>query len=202
MMHFLKRLNVLGNRVMLCVHDLHFVLEVQDVNCMIANTDALEVLKHLSRLHPLVKGNQLTQIRIPRLVKCVDDGALCFSLRHLEHVPVGDAGAMYGFVFGTDHTGRAVGDRFVVYCQVDRTWERYTETIGVVRLVHYEANEILFPPFLVKMYGIEKLHWLLYNAMQVSICWLAVQDFECLLPRFEHRVEVISNRHGLEWRAR
>ena len=95
---------------MLCVHDSHFVLEVQDVNCVVADTDALEVLKHLSRHHPCVKGNRLTQLGIPRLVKCVDEEASCFPLCLLECVLVGDAGAVYGFYFGADHTGRAISD--------------------------------------------------------------------------------------------
>ena len=53
---------------MLCVHDLHFVLEVQDVSRMVADTKALEVLKHLPRCHPCVTGNWLVQLGIPRLV--------------------------------------------------------------------------------------------------------------------------------------
>ena len=82
---------------------------------------------------------------------------MCFPLRRLECVPVGDAGAMYGFGFGTDHTGCAVGDRFVVYCRMFRTGEQCTESLGVVGLVHYEADEVVFPPFLVKLDGIEEL---------------------------------------------
>ena len=67
---------------------------------------------------------------------------------------------MYSFGFGTDHTGRAVGDRLVVYHRAVRTWERFTESLVVVGLVHYEANEVVFPPFLVKLYGIEDLCYL------------------------------------------
>ena len=93
---------------------------------------------------------------MPRLFKCVDDEALCFSLHRLVCVPVGVAGAMYGFGFCADHTGRAVGDQFVIYRQAVWMWERCNETIGVVRLVHYESDEIVFPPFLVKLYGIEE----------------------------------------------
>ena len=156
-MRFLERPNLLGNRVMLCVHNSNFVLEVQDVNCMVADTDTLEVLRHIPRRHPCVKGNRLTYIVIPRLVKFVNDEASCFSLRRLKCVPFGDVGAMYGFGFGADHTGRAVGDKFVVYRQAVRTWGRCTETIGVVGLVHYEADEIFFPTFLVKLDGIEDL---------------------------------------------
>ena len=95
---------------MLCVHDSHFVLEVQYVNCMVANTDALEVLKNLPHCHPRVKGNRLTQLGIPRLLKCVDEEALCFPFRRLELFPVADAGAMYGFGFGADHTDCSVTD--------------------------------------------------------------------------------------------
>ena len=124
---------------------------------MVANTYALEVLKHLPCSHPYVKGNRLVQLGIPRLVKCVNDEASCLYLRLLEYVPVGDAGAMYGFRFGVDHTGRAVGDRFIVYLQAVRTWERCTKMLGVVVLVHYEANEDVFPLFLVKLDGIEEL---------------------------------------------
>ena len=97
-MRFLKHPHVLGNRVMICVHDSHFVLEVQDVNCMVSNADALEVLNHLPRRHPCVKGNRLAQIRITLLFKCVDKEASCFSLRRLECAPVGDAGAMFVFM--------------------------------------------------------------------------------------------------------
>ena len=60
---------------MLCVHDSHFFLEFQDFNCMVADTDALEVLKHLPRCNSCVKGNRLTELGIPRLVKCADDKA-------------------------------------------------------------------------------------------------------------------------------
>ena len=106
---------------MICVHDSHFFLEFQDVNCMVANTDALEVVNHLPRRHPFVKVNRLAQLGIPRLFKCVNEEASCFPLRHLKFVPVGDAGAMYGFGFVADHAGRAVGDQFVVYCRAFRT---------------------------------------------------------------------------------
>ena len=122
------------------MHDLHFVLKVRDVNFMVEDTDSLEVPKHLPRCHPRIKGNRLTQLGIPRLVKCVDDKYLRFSLHRLKFVPVSDAGAMYGFGFGAYHTGRAVGGRFIVYCWVVWKWERCTETIGVVSLVHYEAD--------------------------------------------------------------
>ena len=148
MLRFLERLNVLGNRVILCLHDSHFILEAQDVNCMVANTDALEGLKHLPRRHPCIKGHRLTQLGIPRLIKCVDDEDSCFSLRRLECVPIGDVGVVYGFSFGADHTGRAVGDRFVVYCRAVRTWERCTKTIGVVRLVLMRPMRLCFPPSL------------------------------------------------------
>ena len=58
---------------MLCVHNYHFVLEAQQINCTVADTDALEVLNNLPRLHPCVKGNRLAQLGIPQLVKSVDD---------------------------------------------------------------------------------------------------------------------------------
>ena len=77
---------------------------------MVSDTYVLEVLKHLPHCHPCVKGNRLAQLGIPRLVKFVNDEASCFSLRRLKFVSVGDAGAMYGFGFGADHTGRAVGN--------------------------------------------------------------------------------------------
>ena len=121
-MRFLGRPNVLGNQVMLCVHDSHFALEVQDVNCMVSYIDALEVLEYLSCRHPCVKDNWLAQLGIPRLVKCVDDEALCFSLCRLECVPVGDVCTMCGFVFGTYHTSRTIRNRFVVYRLAVRTW--------------------------------------------------------------------------------
>ena len=63
---------------------------------------------------------------------------------------------MYGFGFGGDQTGRAVGNQFVVYRRAVWTWERCTKTICVVGIVNYEANEIVFPPFLVKLDGIEE----------------------------------------------
>ena len=65
----------------------------------------------------------------------------------------------------------------------------------------YEADEIVFPPLLVKLDGIEELRQLLYNAMQVIICWLSVHNFECIAPRFEQHVEVIDNIHGLDYPA-
>ena len=150
---------------MLYVHDLHFDLKVQDINYMVADTNDLEVLNIMPRRHLCVKGNRLAQLGIPCLVKSVNDEALCFSLRRLECVLVGNAGTVYGFGFGADHTGRAVGDRFVVYRWAAWTGERCTESSGVVVLVHYEAGEVLFPPFLVKLYGIEELRWLLYDAI-------------------------------------
>ena len=124
---------------------------------MVANTDALEVLNNMPHPQSCVKGNHLTQLGIQRLIQCVDDEASFLSLRRLECVPVGDAGAMCGFRLGADHTGRAVGDQLVLYCRVVWTWKPCTETIGVVGLVHYEADEIVFPPFLVKMDRIEEL---------------------------------------------
>ena len=108
---------------MICVHDSHFALEVQYVNCTIADTDALEVLKHLPFRNPCVKGNRLAQIGIPHLVKCVDEEAFCFPFRRLKCVPVGDAGAIYGFGFGADHIDCAVVDQFVVYCRAFWTGE-------------------------------------------------------------------------------
>ena len=101
---------------MIFVHDSHSVLEVQDVNCMVSDTDALGVLKHLPCCHLCVKGILLAQIGIPRLIKFIDEEALCYPLRCLKCVLVGDVGAMYGFGFGADRTGCAVGDRYVVYC--------------------------------------------------------------------------------------
>ena len=80
---------------------------------------------------------------------------LCASL---SAASVRDAGAMYGFGFGADHTGRVVGNRFVVYRRAGWTWERCIETICVVGLVHYEANDIVFSHFLVKLDGIEEFH--------------------------------------------
>ena len=141
---------------MLCVHDSHFVLEVQYINCMVDNTDDLEVLKHLPRRHPCIKGNRLAHFGIPCLFKCVYDEASCFPLSRLECIPVGNAGAMYGFGFGADHTGCNVGDRFVVYLRAVWTWERCTKYLGSVGLVHYEADEVVFPPFLVNLDGIEE----------------------------------------------
>ena len=117
---------------------------------MVSDTDTLEVLKHLPRRNPCVKGNWLAQLGIPRLVKYVDDEDSCLSLHHLKCVPVGDAGAMYGFGFGADHTGCAVDDQLVVYHWAVRTWEQCTKTLSVVGLVYYEAGEVVFPPFLVK----------------------------------------------------
>ena len=73
---------------------------------------------------------------------------------------------------------------------------RCTKSLGVVGLFHYEADEFVFPPFLVKLDGIEELRQLLYDAMQVGICWLSVNNFEYITPRFEQRVEVIGNIHG------
>ena len=64
---------------------------------------------------------------------------------------------MYGFVFGADHTGCAVRDRFILYRQAFWTGEWCTKSLGVVGLVHYEEDEVLFPPFLVKLYGIEEI---------------------------------------------
>ena len=124
---------------------------------MVSEPDALEVLKHLPLHHPCVKVNRLAQLRILSLVKCVDEEAFCFPLRRIECVPVGDASAMYGFGFGADYTGRTVGNRFVVYFRAFRTGERCTESLGVVGLVHYKADEVVFPPFLVKLDGIEDL---------------------------------------------
>ena len=94
---------------MLCVHDSHFVLEVEYVNCTVADTDKLEVIKHLPHCHPCIKGNRLTHLGIPCLIKFIEDEAFCLYLRRLESIPVGDAGAMYGFGYGADHTGRSVG---------------------------------------------------------------------------------------------
>ena len=64
---------------------------------------------------------------------------------------------MYGFVFGADNTGCAVGNPFVVYPRAVCMWERCTKTIGLVVLVHYEADEIVFPPFLFKLDEIEEI---------------------------------------------
>ena len=80
---------------------------------MVADTDTLEVLNNLPRCHLCVKGKWLAHIGIPRLFKCVNDEASCFPLCRLEYVPVGDAGAMYGFGFGVYYTGRAIGDQFL-----------------------------------------------------------------------------------------
>ena len=124
---------------------------------MVANTYALQVLKHIPYRHPCVKGNHIGHLGILRLVKCVNDAASCFPLNRLECVPVGDAGTMHGFGFGEDHTGRTVGDRIFIYRQAVRMWERRTESIGVVDLVHYEANEVVFPPFFGKLDGIDEL---------------------------------------------
>ena len=124
---------------------------------MVSDTDALEALKHLPCSHPFVKSNWIAQLGIPCLVKCVNDEASCFPIRRLECVPVGDAGAMYGFSFGADHTGCAAGNQFVVYRRAVWTWERCTKSLGVVGLVNYEANEIVFTPFLVKLDVIEEL---------------------------------------------
>ena len=125
---------------MLCVHDSNFILEVQDINFMIADIYALEVLKNLPRCYPCVKGNCIAHLGIPRFFKCVDDEALCFPLRRLKCVPVRDAGAMYGFGFDADNTGRAVGNQFVVYCQEARAGKRCTKSFVVVKLVHYEDD--------------------------------------------------------------
>ena len=65
---------------------------------------------------------------------------------------------MYGFGFGAYHTGCGVGDRFVVYRRAFRTGERCTKSLGVVGLVHYEADEVVFPPFLLKLDRIMELH--------------------------------------------
>ena len=65
---------------------------------------------------------------------------------------------MYGFGFNADHTGRAVGDQFVVYRQAFCMGERCNKSLGVVRLVHYEANEVVIPSLFVKIDGIEELH--------------------------------------------
>ena len=70
--------------------------------------------------------------------------------------------------------------------------------IGVVGFVNYEAAGIVFPPLIVKLDGIEDLFQLLFDAMQVGICWLSVHDVECLTPRFKHCVEVIGNSHSLD----
>ena len=64
---------------------------------------------------------------------------------------------MYGFGFAANHFGRAVSDRFVLYRRAVWLWEWCTETLGVFDLVHYEADEVGFPPFLVKLYGKEEL---------------------------------------------
>ena len=118
---------------------------------MVSDTYTLEVLKHLHRFYPCVRVNPLTQIKIVRLVKCINDEASCFSLCRLECIPVGDAGAMYSFGFGTDHTVCAIGDLFVVYCQAVQMWERCIKMLGLVGLVYFEADEVVFPPFLVNL---------------------------------------------------
>ena len=69
---------------MLSVHDSNFALMVQDVKYMVSNIYALEVLKHLPCCHSCVKGNKITQLGIPRLVKIVDEEASCFPLCRLE----------------------------------------------------------------------------------------------------------------------
>ena len=64
---------------------------------------------------------------------------------------------MCGFSSGADHTGCAVGDQFFVYRRAFRTGGQCTELLRLVGIFHYEADEVVFPPFLVKMDGIEEL---------------------------------------------
>ena len=56
---------------------------------------------------------------------------------------------MDGLGSSADHTGRAVGNRFVVNRWKIRTGERSSKSRGVVRLVHDEAVEVVFHPLLV-----------------------------------------------------
>ena len=55
--------------------------------------------------------------------------------------------------FGVDHTGSAVSNRFFVYRQAFQTQEWCTKSLVVVGLVHYEADDVVFPPLLVKWMG-------------------------------------------------
>ena len=64
---------------------------------------------------------------------------------------------MYGFDFGADHKGRSVGNIFVVDYWTCRTGERCSKLRGVVSLVYDEADEVVFPLFLVELYEIEEL---------------------------------------------
>ena len=85
---------------------------------------------------------------------------------------------MDGFGFAVDHTSRAVDNIFVADRWTFRTGERSYESHGLVSLVHDEANEDVFPPFLVKLDGIEELCYLLNNAVQVGISWLSVNNLK------------------------
>ena len=113
---------------------------------MVADTDALSVIKHLPSHHLFVKGNRLAQLRIPRLVKFVNDEASSFPLCRLKCFPVGYVGAMYGFGFGADYSGRVFGNQFVLHRPSVRMREQFKELLSVVSLVHYEADEVVFSP--------------------------------------------------------
>ena len=91
---------------------------------MVAHTHALEVFQHLPRSHSCIKGERLTKLGVPRFAKLINKETLCSPFRRLICVPVSDAGAMYGFCFGADHTSRAVGNQLVVDCWTFRTGER------------------------------------------------------------------------------
>ena len=71
---------------------------------------------------------------------------------------MGDTGVVDGFGFGADHTDREVKNQFIVDHWTFSTGERCPKSIGLVGLVHDEAGEVVFPPFLVELDGIQELY--------------------------------------------
>ena len=106
---------------MLCIHNSHFIFWVQYINGMVTHIYALDVVQHMLRFHSSVKGDRIAQLGVQRFVKRIIEEYLCLPFFRLVCVPVGGAGTMDGLGFGTDHTGRAFGDQFVVYRWTCRT---------------------------------------------------------------------------------